>query len=172
MEAIAGEITDENKCWDILGTAQLGANFMETWTYQTCTELPMPIGSTNDPPTDIFNNAPFSWEAWNAECQTDFGVTLRKQWEAVEYGMYNGTHSDSSIQEELRYASNIIFTNGAIDPWSVGGIKGDLDNPNLSTLLIEQAAHCLDLSAPNNRDTESVKAARKMHVQHIEKWLK
>jgi hypothetical protein len=38
-----------------------------------------------------------------------------------------------------------VFTNGGIDPWSVGGIKVDLDNPELVTFTIAEAAHMADL---------------------------
>jgi lysosomal Pro-X carboxypeptidase len=76
-----------------------------------------------------------------------------------------------TIAEDLKYASNIVFSNGKIDPWSVGGILGDLNNPNLQTIIIEESAHHLDLRAPNEDDPQSVVDARKSHIQQIQKWL-
>jgi hypothetical protein len=164
MALIAGEIGSGNECWDIIGGDSLGAGVDLTWTYQTCTELPMPIASGNTPP-QIFDSEPFSWEGFEYTCNQTYGTDLRTAWEAVNYGMYS-----SDIAKQLKYASNIVFSNGEIDPWSVGGIKTDLGNPNLTTIQIADSAHHLDMRAPTNQDPASVVAARKMYIQKIEKW--
>ncbi|VDK73266.1 unnamed protein product [Gongylonema pulchrum] len=63
-------------------------------------------------------------------------------------------------------ASNIIFTNGNLDPWSGGGVYED--SPGIKqamkngvyTFNIKDAAHHLDLRTPNSCDPPSVTSAR------------
>lgn len=50
--------------------------------------------------------------AINEHCQQKFGVTPRATWIADEFGGMHG----------VAQASNIVFTNGLLDPWSSGGV--------------------------------------------------
>lgn len=69
-----------------------------------------------------------------------------------------------------RYASNIVFSNGLMDPWSGGGV---LRTPNdkISIIIIPDTAHHLDLRGSNPNDPESVKGARQKEILAIQKWL-
>ena len=82
-----------------------------------------------------------------------YGSETRLPWENVNYGLY------TNIKNELRYASNIIFSNGDKDPWSYGGIMTPL-NDKLPVILIENASHHMDLRSPNKADPQSVIDAR------------
>ena len=135
---------------------------MDAWEYQKCTELPMPYGTNGQ--TDIFYYAPFSWVTWNAYCEKKYGTEPRRQWEAVNYGMYY------NIAHEMRYATNIVFTNGDIDPWSVGGIKVPL-NDACPTYILQGAAHHLDLRSPNPADPPSVTSVREDETIAIKLWI-
>ena len=46
--------------------------------------------------------------------------------------------------ENLKLASNIIFSNGDLDPWKNGGVLEDL-SPTLPALLVKGGAHHFDL---------------------------
>lgn len=69
-----------------------------------------------------------------------------------------------------RYVSNIVFSNGLIDPWRGGGI---LKSPNdkIEIITIANAPHVFDLRASNPNDPESVRVARKTELKVIAKWL-
>lgn len=69
-----------------------------------------------------------------------------------------------------RYASNIIFSNGLMDPWSGGGV---LRTPNdkITVIIIPDTAHHLDLRESNPNDPASVISARLKEKQTIKKWL-
>ena len=69
--------------------------------------------------------------------------------------------------------SNIIFSNGQLDPWSAGGLTVPIiGNSNIDILYIEQAAHHLDLREPNDEfDPQSVKDARAKETSIIKRWI-
>lgn len=71
----------------------------------------------------------------------------------------------------FRSASNIIFSNGLLDPWSGGGV---LRTPNdrVQIIIIPEAAHHLDLRAANADDPTSVVEARIQELETIKKWIR
>ena len=76
----------------------------------------------------------------------------------------------TDIAHQLRYTSNIVFTNGMIDPWSVGGIYGHI-NHNVPTYHLEGASHHVDLRTPNDADPTSVKDVRQSEITNIKLWI-
>jgi len=48
-------------------------------------------------------------------------------------------------------ASNIIFSNGELDPWQAGGVLSKI-NDDIVNIYIESSAHHLDLRLPNAAD--------------------
>ncbi|CAF4435808.1 unnamed protein product, partial [Adineta steineri] len=70
----------------------------------------------------------------------------------------------------FRYYSNIIFTNGNLDPWSAGGVNSTIVS-SLPAILITGGAHHLDLRAANKDDPQSVIQVRQEIVKLIQKWV-
>eukprot|EP01084_Bolivina_argentea_P039891 73711_1 len=66
--------------------------------------------------------------------------------------------------------TNIIFSNGELDPFIGGGYTQNLTN-KLPAIVIADAAHHLDLRSSNVNDPQSVVDARKLEVQYIKQWL-
>ena len=87
------------------------------------------------------------------------GIEPRPYW----YVNYYGT-------DKLDASSNIIFSNGELDPWRGGGVNKSFSN-SVIAIYIEQGAHHLDLRSANSQDPESVKQARRIEVEHIKKWI-
>lgn len=69
-----------------------------------------------------------------------------------------------------RYASNIVFSNGLLDPWSGGGVLRSKTD-KITIIIIPDAAHHLDLRATHPNDPGSVRQARDMERQAIRRWL-
>ena len=70
--------------------------------------------------------------------------------------------------------TNIIFTNGSNDPWSILSITPNsqwASNPNLIYELIEGTAHCADLHSPRTDDSVALTVAREKTSATIKQWL-
>jgi hypothetical protein len=56
---------------------------------------------------------------------------------------------------DFNHLTNIIFSNGQLDPWSAGGVLKQV-SPDVVILYLLNAAHHLDLRTPNPADDISV----------------
>jgi hypothetical protein len=114
--------------------------------------------------TDIFPPRPFDINVFSAYCNATYGTTPRATWEPINYGLF------PDFVTQLQSASNIIFSWGQLDPWNVGCIK-DAINDSIYVYGIEDAAHHLDLRAPNAADPQSVVNVRNLEIEVIRQWL-
>lgn len=136
-------------------TGSLGAM---GWYYQACTEMVMPMCS--DGVQDMFEPQAWDFKAYAEECRALFGVTPRPDWADTIYGGKN-----------IKSHSNIIFSNGGLDPWSGGGVTKSLSD-SLVAIVIPDGAHHLDLRYNTNYDPQSVLDARDMEVKYMKLWIK
>jgi lysosomal Pro-X carboxypeptidase len=139
------------------GIASLGAG--QQWPYQSCTEMVMPIAQMG-PPNDLFYKLDWDLDATIAQCQAQFGVTPRPTWIMQQFGGPDAWKS----------ASNIVFSNGDLDPWSGGGVLADI-GANVVAVPVKGGAHHLDLRGMTDADIEGVTWARQQEVQWIERFL-
>lgn len=109
---------------------------------------------------DMFENNPWNFKTYSDECFKNFGIRPRNQ--RVPILQYGG--------KDISTSSNIVFSNGLLDPWSSGGVLSNL-SPNLHAVVIPDGAHHFDLRARNDLDTDSVQSARQFHISQIRKWL-
>ncbi len=58
----------------------------------------------------FWDQGPYNEAEHERECLAMFNVTARRGWAVLQYGGFAGADA----------ASNIIFSNGALDPWIVG----------------------------------------------------
>ncbi|KAL3289666.1 hypothetical protein HHI36_023073 [Cryptolaemus montrouzieri] len=141
-------------CNSFSGTPSLGDT---GWDFQSCTEMVMPMCSEEN---DMFETAPWDIQAVSEQCLKDFGVKPRNPSEVIlQYGGKN-----------LKYASNIVFSNGLLDPWSGGGVLSNITR-TVTAIVIPEGAHHLDLRGSNPADPPSVIRARKFHADSIRGWL-
>lgn len=72
--------------------------------------------------------------------------------------------------KDFKKLSNVIFSNGDLDPWHAGGVTFELNNTT-KTIYIENSAHHFDLREPNSTDPESVKLARAEEIRWVAKFI-
>ncbi|PWA28058.1 hypothetical protein CCH79_00012096 [Gambusia affinis] len=136
-------------------TSSLGAL---GWFFQACTEMVMPM--CTDGVQDMFEPEEWSFQAFSDECYSVFGVRPRADWAGTVYGGKKiGSHS------------NIIFSNGGLDPWSAGGVTSNISQ-SLVSIMIPDGAHHLDLRYSNKLDPPSVRAARALELKYFQKWIR
>lgn len=129
------------------------------WDFQRCTELIFPICSNGTNEDEMFKKYTWSFEKFANECYEDYYIRPEKEILIEEYG---------STYEQ---GSNIIFSNGLLDPWCGYGILS-LFNKKHTIVIMPDAAHHLDLRADNPADPESVRNARKLYLQKFHDWIR
>uniref|UniRef100_A0A1I7XBE3 Lysosomal Pro-X carboxypeptidase n=1 Tax=Heterorhabditis bacteriophora TaxID=37862 RepID=A0A1I7XBE3_HETBA len=86
---------------------------------------------------------------------------LREHWASDNYGTI------------FPSASNIVFSNGFLDPWSGGGwsLKPKI-NRSLISIILKDGAHHYDLRGSHPQDTDEVKKIRETEKNYIKRWIK
>jgi len=141
------------KCLNLAETDDIGADM---WNYQACSEMVMPF--CYDGVNDMFEASKWDVNQFSKDCKRDWNVVPRPNMANLMYG-----------GRDLEAASNIVFSNGLLDPWSSGGILKA--HGTVVTVIIPEGAHHLDLRASNPGDPQSVIDARKTERKYIRKWI-
>ncbi|XP_054167526.1 lysosomal Pro-X carboxypeptidase-like [Oppia nitens] len=148
--------TGKTKCNDISLQAQdLGT---DAWNFQACTEMVLPVCANGQ--TDMFWDRPWNLTEFSDGCRKTYGVPSDKEKAIILFG---GKH--------IGAATNIIFSQGSRDPWSVGGVLKTVA-PSLPAILIPNACHHEDLRSEGPNDPPELKAARNQEIQIIGDWIK
>uniref|UniRef100_A0A8C6XF57 Lysosomal Pro-X carboxypeptidase n=1 Tax=Naja naja TaxID=35670 RepID=A0A8C6XF57_NAJNA len=124
---------------------------------KACTEMVMPMCS--DGINDMFEPQKWDFHAYSEECFKAWGVRPRPSWIPTFYGGKN-----------ISAHSNIIFSNGGLDPWSGGGVTKNITD-TLVAIMIPEGAHHLDLRSNSPFDPTSVLQARLLEVHYMKLWL-
>ena len=144
-------------CNDI-GSSTSGALGADTWDYQTCTEMAMPQSQLG-PPNDMFPVLAFDYNDYAASCMNTWGVIPEWNWVKIEMGRpTKGIHS------------NIVFSQGLLDPWRGGGVMETISD-SLVSILIPEGAHHLDLRSSHVGDPIYVTAARALEKKFVVQWI-
>ncbi|KAM5584601.1 hypothetical protein ABKV19_004128 [Rosa sericea] len=134
------------------------------WLWQACTEIFMPIGrETNE---TMFQAEPFDTDSYTQRCHQLYqGARPRPHWITTYYG---GHHIRMTLE---RFASNIIFSNGQRDPFSVAGVLTNI-SPSIVAVTTRQGSHCLDLLPARINDPRWLVVQRNIEVGIITGWIR
>ncbi|XP_050520084.1 lysosomal Pro-X carboxypeptidase [Daktulosphaira vitifoliae] len=148
--------TGSTQCLNVNNSATPNLSY-KGWDYQSCTEMVMPMCSNGI--KDIFENSPWNISEYTQQCFNKYGV--RPALNTIEK-IYGG--------KNLNGVSNIIFSNGLLDPWSSGGVLQNISK-TVRAIVIPESAHHLDLRSSNNKDPVSVIKSRRYYKNTIKKWI-
>ncbi|KAM9390314.1 lysosomal Pro-X carboxypeptidase [Phaethornis superciliosus] len=146
----------EVSCLDMSETATKSLGLLG-WYYQACTEMVMPL--CTDGVNDMFEPQKWDFKTLSEECYRAWGVRPRPSWILSMYGGKNITSH-----------SNIVFSNGSLDPWSAGGVTQNITD-SLVAVVIPEGAHHLDLRSRHPLDPKSVQQARALEVCYMKQWI-
>jgi hypothetical protein len=131
------------------------------WGVQACNEMAMPFASRES--TSMFPASEWNEKENTAICKAHYSENPQYSWALDYFGGYRP-------EKDFMKTSNIIFSNGELDPWHAGGVLTDVSEAT-TTIWIEDSAHHLDLRLPNEADPDTVKAARQLETETIAKWI-
>eukprot|EP01084_Bolivina_argentea_P055790 102215_1 len=126
--------------------------------YLHCTVMPMP--SSMNGVNDMFFESIWNFTDITQQCFDAYGVKPRQNWASVLYGGW----------EIKRGVSNIVYSNGMLDPLNGAGVIYNLSN-NLLSVNTGMVGHHNDLFFSNVNDLQSVVDARKFEMNQIKQWI-
>jgi len=147
-----------DKCLDTDGMWDTYNNYI--WDYLYCRSLLMPSGTKGG------SNDMLYASEWNVE-DTISWCNMQYEIEVDEKGPASRKYGGRNVYKAM---SNIVFSNGDMDPWMPGGVVTK-QSESVVNIMIEAAGHHLDLMFSNSADPQSVVDARNVEIEHIEKWI-
>lgn len=151
--------TGKFQCMNLDGTVNFATQVVDyLWGYLACSTMFMPFGTNGV--TDMFWNAPWNSSVAQSQCVASDGIQPQPEWVKIQYGGWGVAH----------WGSNIVFSNGGLDPWRPGGIQS-ATAPNITTIIIPDVGHHIDLMFSDPKDTAAIKAARQTELEHMRRWV-
>ncbi|XP_016994255.2 lysosomal Pro-X carboxypeptidase [Drosophila takahashii] len=152
--AVYTNYTGSSKCLDISATSNADES---GWNIQSCNQMVMPFCSNGT--ETMFRTSTWNFKEVAEKCQKNYRLSPKPFDIILRYGGRN-----------LEAATNIIFSNGLLDPWSGGGV---LQSPNdkIFVIILPEGAHHLDLRHSDPADPPSVRDARNKEAAIIERWI-
>ncbi|KAJ9533452.1 hypothetical protein QJQ45_026467 [Haematococcus lacustris] len=154
--------TGREQCFTLDTTGPAGGN-VGPWDFQFCTEQmaqEQPYFPANGRTDMFWDQGAFDWPGIVAHCHAAWGLEPDPTWAVEQLGGLALAH----------HASNIVFSNGLLDPWSAFGVLDSASDSVVAT-LIPEGAHHLDLMWTHPEDPDSVRATRQLELQHIQGWV-
>lgn len=141
----------------------LGWFGLRAWLYQSCTEFGFYQVASPDANASS-RSARITLDYHNATCDRLFGIKTQ-----VNTRKTNNRYYKKLFHSEV---SNIFFTNGDNDPWSVLSLTSDSDdanrNPELVLATIADASHCDDLGRASSL---ALRQVRLQTIKLVGQWL-
>jgi lysosomal Pro-X carboxypeptidase len=108
----------------------------------------------------MFWDQAFNLNSTIRQCQEVQGTTPLPLWAEQNYGG----------RDTLKSTSNIVFSNGALDPWKGGGVSKNYSE-SVTAIVIQDAGHHVDLMFSTPDDTPAIRNARAFEMAQVKKWI-
>ncbi|XP_057806826.1 uncharacterized protein LOC131021584 [Salvia miltiorrhiza] len=134
---------------------------MDGWNWQACTEMVMPTATSRN---SMFPESNYNYTYYEEWCLEDYHVKPRPTWITTEFGGHGFKHALET------FGSNIIFSNGLLDPWSGGSVLEDVSE-SIVALVTEEGAHHIDLRPSTAEDPDWLVELRAAEIKLVQGWL-
>jgi lysosomal Pro-X carboxypeptidase len=166
----------------------------ELWGILACAEMAMPM--SQDGTSDMFYPAPWNATSYAQGCLEQWGIQTRFDWATIYFGgkriltMQSNTSVSASVSSSVSSAdpadpstwgaawggqggaSNILFSNGQLDPWRGGGVTYNVSfDRDVTAWIVQDAGHHMDLMFSNPLDMPSVLFVRQQERDAIQRWV-
>lgn len=134
------------------------------WTYQTCAEFA--YFQTTDAKSGQPFGSPLPLSFSVQQCIDIYGPMFDQTFIANRVAATNTHYGGRDV-----LGTNILMPNGLIDPWHA--LSNLTPNPayNLTTVFIEDGAHCSNMYPNRPSDSPDVRAARALVLQTLKGWV-
>nr|GEW67240.1 lysosomal Pro-X carboxypeptidase [Tanacetum cinerariifolium] len=122
----------------------------------------MPMSSNRN--SSMFPEWEYNFTSYAEECWDEFHVIPKPTWITTQFG----GHNHRSVLQT--FGSNIIFSNGLLDPWSGGGVLENISD-SIVALVTEKGAHHLDLRGATADDPDWLVEQRASKIKIIDGWI-
>ncbi|KAL0424097.1 UNVERIFIED_CONTAM: Lysosomal Pro-X carboxypeptidase [Sesamum radiatum] len=114
---------------------------------------------------------PHGMNGWNWQACTEMVMPTSSSKSASMFPAYDLTYFMKGFKHALKnFGSNIIFSNGLLDPWSGGSVLEDISE-TIVALVTEKGAHHLDLRPATAEDPDWLVEQRAAEAKLIQGWL-
>jgi len=164
VEAIAGfaavfwDSDGRGACLDPLSMWDTYNDYI--WDYLYCRSLLMPNGMLGGE-HDMFWRSEWSQQATVEWCNEQYDIDVDAK------GPASRKYGGRALAKAM---SNVVFSNGDMDPWMPGGVA-ESPSESLVALLVEGGGHHLDLMFSNSADPDSVRAVRQAEAEQMRQWI-
>ena len=132
------------------------------WFYQSCTEFGFWQNAAEDPLKSVRSKR-INPAYHRSLCQRLFGFTDQLDVQKTNQKYYEPLLNVAT--------SEVLFTNGSQDPWLKLSITPESKvHDGITPYVIQGAAHCDDLQGESSKENESMKGARTLWNQKVQKW--
>ena len=132
------------------------------WDFMVCTSAlfnEIPYFAANGKSDMFWQQPKYDRKRMDQHCRKAWGKTPR--WDHFQH--------DLSVAS-IPFSSNIVFANGALDPWHSGGILNNVSS-SIVAYMIPDAGHHLDLFFADPTDGPGVRWVRRRQLEHIRRWM-
>ncbi|KAJ1623328.1 serine carboxypeptidase S28-domain-containing protein [Pavlovales sp. CCMP2436] len=131
----------------------------QLWDYLYCSDMLQP--AARDGVSDMFYPQPFILADVVSGCRGRWQVEPRPDWPTINYGGWKA----------LEAASNLVFTNGELDPWKGGGVLQNVSS-SVQSFVIPEMGHHVDLFFSQPGDTAPLRAVRAAEMDAVRGWIR
>ncbi|KAG5670266.1 hypothetical protein PVAND_000543 [Polypedilum vanderplanki] len=135
---------------------------MRQWIYQTCAEFAW--FQTSNSPNQIFGTT-YGVDYFLRICNDLYDNSFSE--ELITHNVRRTNYQYGAFRPEV---TNVVFTNGDLDPWHPMSVLTDL-NEHSPSIITPLAAHVADMGATSENDSNEMRATKLRIKELVRKWV-